>query len=188
MLNKLLEKLPIKCNLCIWCNFGHQSLEYKLVFVTLTLLQVAVEEKECPFPRYLLLCIYSEAVISKKSSRNWVTRLNRFKRIHKDSGLNQPSRRRKMGSGERQWPFNYPGKVQWGQQKPLCKVVHFFQADSIQTNLLCAEKFLCATFHSQTCSKAQKEVAVYLYRGCSVLQWFSGGAAASANLWLRVSF
>ena len=37
------------CNMFIWCNF--------FVLVTLTHLQVAVNQKECPFSRYLPLCV-----------------------------------------------------------------------------------------------------------------------------------
>ena len=38
------------CNMFIWCNF--------FVLVTLTHLQVAVNQKECPFSRYLPLCVH----------------------------------------------------------------------------------------------------------------------------------
>ena len=54
-----------------------------MVFVTLTLLQVAVEEQECPFPRYLPLCIYSEAVTYLKEVIEELS--NKIEQIQKDT-------------------------------------------------------------------------------------------------------
>ena len=123
-----------------------------MVFVTLTLLQVAVEEQECPFPRYLPLCIYSEAVTYLKEVIEELS--NKIEQSSDSKGYTRILDSINLQEEEK-WapesdsdPTTILVKYNGVNRNPYVKWSTFFQADSIQTNLLCAEKLLCALYGS----------------------------------------
>ena len=144
-----------------------------MVFVTLTLLQVAVEEKECPVSRYLPLCIYSEAVTYLKEVIEELS--NKIEQSSDSKGYTRILDSINLQEEEK-WapesdsdPTTILVKYNGVNRNPYVKWSTF--SKPIQSKpTSCVLRNSClhfmAAFHSsQTCSKAQKEVGVYLYRG-----------------------